>query len=81
VFSSAITAGIMLAQNPTYGSYQGYDSTQQASSAFASSMGGFATRALGANLASIRPTVRKNKGELIRIMVNRDFTFPGPYQE
>jgi type IV secretion system protein TrbI len=81
VFTSAITAGIMLAQNPTYGSYQGYDSTQQASGAFASSMGGFATRALGSNLTSIHPTVRRDKGAMIKVMVNRNFTFPGPYQE
>ena len=33
---SSITAGVMLAQHPTFGSYQGYDATQQASGAFAS---------------------------------------------
>jgi type IV secretory pathway VirB10-like protein len=81
ILTSAITAGVMLAQNPTYGSSQGYSSTQQASGAFASSMGGIATNNLYSRLMSVRPTIRIANGTPIRILVNRNFVFPGPYED
>ncbi len=81
ILTSAITAGVMLAQNPTYGSAQGYSSTQQASGAFASSMGGIATNNLYSRLMSVRPTITIAKGTPIRILVNRNFVFPGAYED
>jgi type IV secretory pathway VirB10-like protein len=81
ILTSAISAGVMLAQNPTYGGYQGYSSTQQASGAFASSMGGIATNNLASRLMTVHPTIRITKGTPIRILVNRNFVFPGPYED
>jgi type IV secretory pathway VirB10-like protein len=81
ILTSSITAGVMLAQNPTYGSYQGYSSTQQASGAFASSIGGIATNNLASRLMTIRPTIKIAKGTPIRILVNRNFVFPGAYED
>jgi type IV secretory pathway VirB10-like protein len=81
ILTSAITAGVMLAQNPVYGSAQGYNSTQQASGAFASSMGGIATNNLYSRLMTIHPTIKIAKGTPIRILVNRNFVFPGAYED
>jgi type IV secretory pathway VirB10-like protein len=81
ILTSAITAGVMLAQNPVYGSAQGYNSTQQASGAFASSLGSIATNNLYSRLMTIRPTIKIAKGTPIRILVNRNFVFPGPYED
>jgi type IV secretory pathway VirB10-like protein len=76
---SGITAGAMLAQRPTFGSYQGYDATQQASGAFASSLGSRATQTLGSELLVNRPTIVVRPGTPFRVLLTRDLTFSGPY--
>jgi type IV secretory pathway VirB10-like protein len=81
ILTSAITAGVMLAQNPQYGSAQGYSGEQQASGAFASSLGGITTNNLTSRLMTIRPTIRIANGTPIRILVNRNFVFPGAYED
>jgi type IV secretory pathway VirB10-like protein len=78
---SGITAGVMLAQNPTYGSYQGYTASQQALGAAASNLGNRTTQQLDSALMNIRPTVIINAGTPIRVLVNHDFVFPGPYTD
>jgi type IV secretion system protein VirB10 len=81
LLTSAISAGVMLGQNPSYGSFSGFNSMQQASGAFTNNLGGFATRGLDSQLNSIRPTIHIAAGTPIRILVNRNFVFnAGPYQ-
>jgi type IV secretory pathway VirB10-like protein len=76
---SSITAGVMLAQHPTFGSYQGYDASQQASGAFASTLGNHATQALNNDLVISRPTIVIRPGTPFRVLLTHDLTFPGPY--
>ena len=78
---AAITAGTMLAQNPTYGSYQGYNAEQQALGAGASSLGGNANARLASSLNTLKPTLTIRPGYVMRVLVNRDMTFDGPYQQ
>lgn len=77
---SAITAGMMLAQNPTYGGYQGYSGTQAASGAFATSLGTHATQQLNSALITARPTIVVRPGAPFRVLLTRDLVFPGPYE-
>jgi type IV secretion system protein VirB10 len=77
---SAIAAGIMLAQNPTYASEQGYNSQQAASGAFASTLGSYARRGLEADLMINRPTIVVRPGTPFRVLLTRDLVFPGPYK-
>jgi type IV secretory pathway VirB10-like protein len=76
---SSITAGIMLAQHPTFGSSQGYDTSQQASGAFAGTLGNHATQALNNDLMISRPTIVIRPGTPFRVLLTHDLTFPGPY--
>jgi type IV secretion system protein VirB10 len=80
VLISAITAGVMLAQTPTYAGYQGYSGEQQATGAFANSLGSRATQQLNQSLMSVRPTITIAAGTPVKILVNHDFVFGGPYQ-
>ena len=78
---SAISAGTMLAQNPTYGGYQGYNSTEQATGTFASSLGSQARQQLNSELMINRPTINIRPGIPFRVLLTRDLVFPGPYVE
>jgi hypothetical protein len=77
---SAITAGVMLAQNPTYGGYQGYSGMQEATGAFANSLGTHATQQLNAALMIAKPTIVVRPGAPFRVLLTRDLVFPGPYE-
>lgn len=77
---SAITAGTMLAQQPTYGGYQGYGGMQQASGAFTGSIGNRATQQLNQELGNMRPTITIKAGSAFRILVTHDFVFQTPYE-
>jgi Bacterial conjugation TrbI-like protein len=77
---SAITAGVMLAQTPVYGGYQGYNGEQQATGAFASTLGAHARQGLNADLMINRPTIIVRPGTPLRVLLTRDLVFPGPYQ-
>jgi type IV secretory pathway VirB10-like protein len=81
VLVSAITAGMMLAQNPTYGSYQGYSSTQQASGAFANTLGGQTNASLNMLLQQARPTITVAPGTALRVLITRDLPLDHPYEE
>ncbi len=76
---SAITAGVSLAQHPTYGGYQGYSPDQQAFGAGAEVLGGRAIGQLGSNM-NIRPTITVPAGAEFRVLVTRNLSFDGPYQ-
>ncbi len=76
---SAITAGVSLAQHPTYGGYQGYSPDQQAFGAGAEVLGGRAIGQLGSEM-NVRPTITVPAGSTFRVLVTRNLTFDGPYQ-
>ena len=77
---SAITAGAMLALNPTYGSAQGYNAEQEALGARAQRLGSFQEGAMR-QLANVKPTIRIRPGYNFRILVTRDMVFSGPYAQ
>jgi type IV secretory pathway VirB10-like protein len=81
VLISAITAGTMLASNPTYGSAGGYNATQEALGAGASRMGSFGQEQLMSQLINNKPTITIRPGYQFRILVTKDIVFPGPYQQ
>ena len=76
---SAITAGVSLAQHPTYGGYQGYSPEQQAFGSGAEVLGGRAIGQLGSEM-NVRPTITVPAGSTFRVLVTRNLTFDGPYQ-
>jgi type IV secretory pathway VirB10-like protein len=78
---SAINATMMLAQNPTYGSSNGYGSTQIATGAFASSMGQQSLSSLSDLLQQVRPTVVISKGTEFRVLISRDIPFDKAWEE
>jgi type IV secretion system protein TrbI len=77
---SAITAGGMLAQHPTYGGLNGYDATQQATGAFSQSLTSRATGQLEASADSNKPTITVESGKKIRVEVTHDMTFDHAWQ-
>ena len=78
---SAITAGTMLASNPTYGSAQGYNAEQEALGAGAQRLGSFQQGQLMNQLANVKPTITIRPGYNFRILVTRDMVFSGPYAQ
>lgn len=72
---STITAFGMLAQNPTYGSSGGYNSTQMATGAFGSSMSQQAMNGLSQLLQQTQPTITIPKGKELRVLVTQDIPF------
>src|SRR5271169_3530632 len=72
---SAITAGTMLASNPTYGSAGGYNVSQEALGAGASRMGSFGQEQLMSKLVNNKPTLTIRPGYQFRILVTRDLVF------
>jgi type IV secretory pathway VirB10-like protein len=78
---SAITAGTMLASNPTYGSAQGYTAEQEALGAGAQRLGSFQEGRLMNQLANVKPTITIRPGYNFRILVTRDMVFSGPYAQ
>jgi type IV secretory pathway VirB10-like protein len=76
---SAITAGTMLASNPTYGGAQGYNAEQEALGAGAQRLGSFQQGQLMNQLANVKPTITIRPGYNFRILVTRDMVFSGPY--
>jgi type IV secretory pathway VirB10-like protein len=79
VLISAITAGTMLASNPTYGSAGGYNMTQEALGAGTSRMGSFGQEQLMSQLVNNKPTLTIRPGYQFRILVTRDLVLSGPY--
>src|SRR5271170_6190171 len=59
---SAITAGTMLANTPTYGSFNGYDAETQALGAGASRLGSFGQQNLMDQLINNKPTIQIRPG-------------------
>jgi type IV secretory pathway VirB10-like protein len=78
-FISAITAGTMLASNPTYGSSSGYNAEQQALGAGTQRMGSFGQEQLMNQLVNVKPTLTIRPGYNFRVLVTRDMVFSGPY--
>jgi type IV secretory pathway VirB10-like protein len=78
---SAISAALMLTQNPTYGSAGGYNSSQQATSGFAQSMGGQTTQSLNFMLRQAQPTINIRPGTRFLIQVTQDLPFDHAYEE
>jgi type IV secretory pathway VirB10-like protein len=76
---SAITAGTMLASNPTYGSANGYNVEQEALGAGAQRMGSFGQEQLMNQLVNVKPTLTIRPGYNFRVLVTRDLVFSGPY--
>jgi type IV secretory pathway VirB10-like protein len=76
---SAITAGTMLASNPTYGSSNGYNAGQEALGAGASRFGSFQQGQLMQQLVSVKPTLTIRPGYNFRVLVTRDLVFSSPY--
>jgi type IV secretory pathway VirB10-like protein len=79
VLISAITAGSMLASNPTYGSAGGYNVTQEALGAGASRMGSFGQEQLMSQLINNKPTIVIRPGYQFRVLITRDLVFSQPY--
>ena len=79
VLISAITAGMMLAEHPTYGGIQGYNPMQQAFGAGAEALGAQGMAHLGTGIG-IKPTITVPQGSLLRVLVTHSLTFDGPYQ-
>jgi type IV secretory pathway VirB10-like protein len=77
---SAITAGTMLASNPTYGSSSGYNGEQQALGAGAQRMGSFGQENLMQQLINNKPTIQIRPGYQFRVLCTKDIYFSGPYQ-
>src|SRR5277367_5785311 len=77
---SAITAGTMLASNPTYGSSSGYNGEQQALGAGAQRLGSFSQENLMEQLINNKPTLKIRSGYQFRVLCTRDMQFSGPYQ-
>jgi type IV secretion system protein VirB10 len=80
ILISGITAGAMLATQPTYGGYQGYDAQQQATGAFTQSLAGHATGELSADINRNKPTFIIENGYHFRVLVTRDMTFDHAYE-
>jgi type IV secretory pathway VirB10-like protein len=76
---SAITAGTMLASNPTYGASSGYNAEQEALGAGAQRMGSFGQEQLMNQLVNNKPTIQIRPGYNFRVLVTKDMVFSGPY--
>jgi type IV secretion system protein TrbI len=76
---SAVTAGTMLASNPTYGSSGGYNAEQEALGAGASRFGSFQQGQLMQQLVSVKPTLTIRSGFVFRVLVTKDIVFSGAY--
>jgi type IV secretory pathway VirB10-like protein len=78
---SAITAGTMLASNPTYGSSNGYNAEQEAFGAGASRLGSFGQSQLMSQLVGVKPTLTIRPGYQFRVLVTKDIVFNQPYRQ
>jgi type IV secretion system protein VirB10 len=81
VLVSAITAASMLSTTTTYGSVQGYSPTSQALGQFGNSLGSRSIGNLDSMLQQIRPSIDVRKGTIFRVLVTRDLSFDGAYQD
>jgi type IV secretion system protein TrbI len=79
VLISAITAGTMLASNPTYGSAGGYNVAQEAAGAGTSRIGSFGQEQLMTQLINNKPTIIIRPGYQFRVLITRDMVFSQPY--
>jgi type IV secretory pathway VirB10-like protein len=77
---SAITAGTMLANTPTYGSSSGYNGASEAMGAGASRLGSFGQENLMNQLINNKPTIQIRPGYQFRVLCTKDMVFAGPYQ-
>jgi type IV secretory pathway VirB10-like protein len=81
VLISAITAGTALASHPTYGGLNGYSGEQQALGVGAESLGAHTIGQLGANLNTLKPTIRIEPGYRFRVLCTKDLVFSGAYSQ